>query len=59
MIESIKQILINGVRSVFHNVKFVILMWVMNAASALVLAVPVYNILLDNDAGTLKSTEAV
>lgn len=55
MIESIKQILIQGTRSVFHNIKFVILMWVMNAVSALVLAVPVFNILVENLGNSLTS----
>lgn len=55
MILSIKQILLHGVRSVYHNARFVILMWAMNAASALVLAVPIYNILLDNLGASLTS----
>lgn len=55
MILSIKQILIHGVRSVFHNVKFVVLMWSTNVVTALVLAVPVYNILLDNIGTSLTS----
>jgi len=55
MIDSIKQILIQGARSVFHNVKFVALMWAMNAISALVLAVPVFNILMDNLGNSLTS----
>ena len=55
MIESIKHILIHGVRSVFHNVKFVVLMWAMNAASALVLSLQFYNILLYNIVTSLTS----
>ena len=55
MIKSIKLVLIYSVRSVFHNVKFVVLMWVINAVSALVLAVQVYNILRDNIGTSLIS----
>jgi len=55
MTGSIKHILIHGTRSVFHNVKFVVLMWAINAGSALVLAVPVYNILIDNIGTSLTS----
>lgn len=55
MILSIKQTLLYGTRSVFHNAKFVILMWAFNAASALVLVVPVYNILVDNLGTSLSS----
>ena len=55
MIKSIKLVLIYSVRSVFHNVKFVVLMLVINAVSALVLAVQVYNILRDNIGTSLIS----
>ncbi len=55
MIRSVKEILLHGVRSVFHNTKFVVLLWAMNAVSALVLAVPIYNILLDNLGNSLIS----
>ncbi len=55
MILGINQILTHGVRSVFHNAKFVLLMWAFNAASAIVLAVPVYNILVDNLGTSLTS----
>ncbi len=48
MIKSIKNILINGSRSVFHNFRIVFLMWFLNAASAIVLTVPLYNLLLIN-----------
>ncbi|MCX6168287.1 MAG: hypothetical protein NTX65_03030 [Ignavibacteriales bacterium] len=52
---SIKQILLHGIRSVFHNDKFVIIMWAFNAMAALVLAVPIYNILIDNLGTSLTS----
>jgi hypothetical protein len=55
MILSIKQILLHGIRSVFHNDKFVIIMWAFNAMAALVLAVPIYNILIDNLGTSLTS----
>lgn len=55
MISSIKQILLHGIRSVFHNDKFVIIMWAFNAMAALVLAVPIYNILIDNLGTSLTS----
>lgn len=48
MIVTIKSNLTHSIRSVFHNTKIVILMWVINAASALVLTVPIYNLLLVN-----------
>jgi len=46
MIYSIKNNLNNGSRLVFHNTKFVFLMWFLNAASSIVLTVPIYNLLL-------------
>lgn len=55
MIKSIEQILLHGIRSVFHNHKFVIIMWAFNAMAALVLAVPIYNILMDNLGTSLTS----
>lgn len=55
MIKSIKEILLHGVRSVFRNIKFVVLMWAVNAVSALVLTVPIYNILTDNLGNSLIS----
>ncbi|MDF1610580.1 hypothetical protein [Stygiobacter electus] len=48
MINSIKNVLTNGSRSVFYNAKIVFLMWFLNAASAIVLTVPIYNLLLIN-----------
>jgi len=55
MILNIKQILLHGIRSVFHNDKFVIIMWAFNAMAALVLTVPIYNILIDNLGTSLTS----
>lgn len=48
MIYSIKNTLFNGSRLVFHNTKLVFLMWALNAASSIVLTVPIYNLLLVN-----------
>lgn len=48
MIYSIKNTLSNGTRLVFHNTKFVFLLWFLNAASSIVLTVPIYNLLLVN-----------
>jgi hypothetical protein len=55
MILGIKEILLYGIRSVFHNTKFVVIMWAINAGSALVLTVPIYNILHDNLSNSLIS----
>jgi hypothetical protein len=48
MIVTIKSNLTHSIRSVFHNAKVVWLMWITNAAMALVLTVPIYNLLLVN-----------
>lgn len=48
MIQYIKQILIQGTRSVFYNSKLVFLLWAFNAASALILTIPFLQILLDS-----------
>lgn len=48
MINAIKNILLNGTRTVFYNAKIVFLMWFLNAASAVVLTVPIFNLLLIN-----------
>ncbi len=48
MIVTIKQILLQGVRTVFHNFHFIIQLWLLNALAALVLTVPIYNVLIDN-----------
>ena len=48
MIITTKQILLQSVRSIFLNLKFVILLWVINAMAAIVLTVPIYNVLIDN-----------
>ncbi len=48
MINDIKRILILGVRAVYHNIKFLTLFWVFNAASAVVLSVVIYSVLADS-----------
>lgn len=48
MITSIKNTVTVGIRDVFHNSKLVFLMWLFNAGSAVVLTVPIYNLLLVN-----------
>jgi hypothetical protein len=48
MIQNIKQVLVLGVRAVFHNIKFITLFWVLNAVSAVVLSLSIYNTLHDN-----------
>jgi hypothetical protein len=48
-------ILLNSIRYVFHNSKFVLLMWAVNAATALILTVPVFNVLYDNLGHSLLS----
>ncbi|MEW6193674.1 MAG: hypothetical protein AB1521_00785 [Bacteroidota bacterium] len=55
MIEYIKQILIQGTRSVFYNSKLVFLLWAFNAASALILTTPFLQVLLDNLSNSLIS----
>lgn len=48
MINYIKNIILHGIRSVFHNYRIVFLLWFFNAVSALVLTVPILNILMEN-----------
>jgi len=48
MIVTINNTLVQGIRTVFHNTKLVILMWAFNAATAFVLTVPIYNLLIIN-----------
>ncbi len=55
MIGYIKNIIILGSRSVFHNSVLVLLIWVFNALSAIVLTVPILNILMDNLGRSLLS----
>jgi hypothetical protein len=57
MINDIKNIIVHGTRSVFHNSKLVFLIWIFNALSALVLTVPIINILLDNLGRSLISDQ--
>ena len=45
---SFKNILLHGIRTVFHNKKFMILFWAFNTASALVLTAPIFSVLLDD-----------
>lgn len=55
MISSIKEIILHGVRSVFYNSKFVVLLWAINAISALILTVPIYQLLIDSLGHSLYS----
>ncbi len=48
--QTIKQILLHGIRTVFYNKKFITLFWAFNAISALVLTAPVFSVLM-NDLG--------
>ncbi|OGU36229.1 MAG: hypothetical protein A2068_13435 [Ignavibacteria bacterium GWB2_35_6b] len=48
MLKTIKETLRMGVRSIYHNRKFIFLLWGANALSAFVLAIPVYAVLLDS-----------
>lgn len=55
MINYIKTSLLHGMRTVYHNGKFVLLLWTFNLASALILTVPIYNMLFDNLGTSLMS----
>lgn len=55
MIKSINEIIINSIRAVSHNLKFVILFWFTNTAFAVVLSVPIYNLLLNDLKNSLIS----
>lgn len=55
MIGYLKNIIVLGSRSVFHNSVLVLLIWVFNALSAIVLTVPILNILMDNLGRSLLS----
>ena len=48
MFTTIKDTMRHGLRLVYHNKKFVFLLWGANASSAFLLAIPVYAVLLDN-----------
>jgi len=48
MITTVKETLRQGVRSVYHNRKFIFLLWGANALSAFVLSIPVYAVLFDS-----------
>ncbi len=55
MIKSINEILVNSIRAVNHNLKFVILFWLTNTVFAIVLSVPIYNLLLNDLKNSLIS----
>lgn len=55
MIKNINEILVNSIRAVNHNLKFVILFWLTNTAFAIVLSVPIYNLLLNDLKNSLMS----
>ncbi|MEG8947088.1 hypothetical protein [Rosettibacter firmus] len=57
MISNIREILNNSIRTVFYNVKFVILFWFTNSVFALVLSIPIYNLLLNSLKYSLLSDE--
>lgn len=48
MIVSIKNALVLGIRSVIKNVKFMFLLWGVNALAALLLSLPIYYLLMEN-----------
>lgn len=43
-----KEIFTKGFRRVFHNTKLILLLWGLNAASALIIIMPIYYMLIDN-----------
>ncbi|MFC2082348.1 hypothetical protein ACFLQT_01310 [Bacteroidota bacterium] len=45
---SIQEIFTLGFRSVFYNWKFIILLWISNAAISFILSTPIYYLLIDN-----------
>lgn len=55
MIRNLKQLLVYGIRAVFHNIKFIMLFWVFNAASAVILSVPIFNTLNNSISRSLIS----
>jgi len=57
MIKEIKKILVHCNRAVFHNIKFITLFWVFNAASAVILSVTIYNVLSSSLSRSLISDE--
>lgn len=57
MIPYIKNILVHGFRAVFYNYKIVFLLWIFNAASAVVLTLPFLEMLLDNLGRSLISDQ--
>lgn len=59
MIKYINNALLHGMRTVFYNGKFVLLLWTFNLVSALILAVPIYNMLFDNLGTSLMSKNLI
>ena len=55
MIKNIQNVLVLGVRSVFHNSKFITLFWVVNTVFAVVLSVSIFNLLEINLGRSLMS----
>ncbi len=45
---TIKNTIVDGIRTVFHNFKFVILHWCLNVCAAFILAIPVYTYLIND-----------
>jgi hypothetical protein len=48
MTVTIKNVLLQSIRTVWYNAKFVILLWVINAASGVVLSVAIFHLLLSS-----------
>jgi hypothetical protein len=55
MIITAKQVLLQSVRSIFKNFHFIILLWLLNAMAAIVLTVPIYNVLINNLGNSMMS----
>ncbi len=54
---TLKNALILGIRSVFKNIKFIFLLWGINALAAFLLSMPIYYLLIDNLNYSLMSDE--
>ncbi|MBM4171789.1 MAG: hypothetical protein FJ214_07985 [Ignavibacteria bacterium] len=57
MIDYVKNTIVLGVRAVFYNYKIVFLLWIFNAASAIVLTLPFYEMLSSNLGRSLISDQ--
>jgi hypothetical protein len=57
MIDYVKHTIVLGVRAVFYNYKIVFLLWIFNAASAIVLTLPFYEMLSNNLSRSLISDQ--